>query len=1186
MSNQQISLRQQLINIQQRFKPKRRTNITVPKETADNLIPTTPTNETIVTPTINTSTIYESPKQVPIIPSDINDKQIISTPVTNLSRPSFKQQINSRFTRYNPLTSYNQRQKSIPIQSQYISPVKKPTYDSSDFDKYQNALKKYENEVLSYEQENQKNINEYNIAMAKYNSDLAEYNKQLSIANEKNYFILPAEEKNQESSISSSNIISTGSSSIWKPEKKYLLMPDEEVGKEVFLNPETAKQVTDWNSKVEEYNKEKADYDAKLAEYNKQLDEYNKAKADYDFKLDEYNKEVEALDFAQKLYYGAKHGQNPYIFVQPQKVQKWFDKLERAEASIRYAAAHGNLTEKEYQKYFGVKKPTSADLASPTFSLTAPTVPEGFQGVSDPNVSGGVYFEKIPVAPTVVTNNLLTNVIKPPVNPITNVFNTTKPVEPTAIKVPVNTVSLGEVLKPPTNPFTDLFSSTKPNEPVKSISITPIAQNIMISPNSNLVGIAPSLSTQTKTFTPPMSTKTNMQPTLNLGFQEATKQTSELVPYKKVDQYKLPFFKSVERNLEQGYNTATQNQNFLLAGVTFAGGAAYGFGKGIITTPVTMAKLPYQFLTRPGEVIEGIVRTPESIKMGLEKNPGATTGEVASMILFPELVKKVPIKTVDFFRTVGKEKLPSEDIIAPEYTQKYNLIHGKYPAIAKGETAGQLLEEFKPLLPGETKPAGFTASPSSFSKVTEVKAGSSELPGLYQAPKLSPTFLRVTKGENPVFGLNPFETLRPTIARVTPTSYELVPGLNFESKVGTVSKNIVKDFFYKAAEKGKSYVPYLKTEKEAVLPYGTQLQQTASRYFIEFEGRKIPIKEFEALSGESISKAAKTVTAEDVTRITGRRIGGSPTFSPLDLARLKYGSSTSSSITSKSSAISINYNRPSVSNVKDITILPYSYDKLSSGKVLPVSNIYMSISKPKQTTVSILGSSPSRPKEPTYYVAPSTSKSSTVNIDKPYYSKPKPSQPNFYIPNEPFRNIPKNPNYNYDYKSKPSSVTTYKPKDYDYKEYKLKSPAPTKYSSSKKYKLPGSPLKDKEEYKISGKKKELPLTKGYDVLVRSKGKVGTIGKNLPYGKALQLGTKISKSSLLQTFALKESGYTKEQDVNFNVPTNVFSQPKLKKTMITPMTFTERRGKTLSERKEVKDIMSENKKKKKNKFNLF
>ncbi len=97
------------------------------------------------------------------------------------------------------------------------------------------------------------------------------------------------------------------------------------------------------------------------------------------------------------------------------------------------------------------------------------------------------------------------------------------------------------------------------------------------------------------------------------------------------------------------------------------------------------------------------------------------------------------------------------------------------------------------------------------------------------------------------------------------------------------------------------------------------------------------------------------------------------------------------------------------------------------------------------------------------------------------------------------------------------------------------------------------------------------LIEAFSVLIRSKGKVSEIGSNLPIGKASKLGVERTKGSLAQTFALKSKGFTRDRDISYNVPSNLFTRPKRAKTKITENTWVERRGKTLTEGIEVRGL---------------
>lgn len=93
----------------------------------------------------------------------------------------------------------------------------------------------------------------------------------------------------------------------------------------------------------------------------------------------------------------------------------------------------------------------------------------------------------------------------------------------------------------------------------------------------------------------------------------------------------------------------------------------------------------------------------------------------------------------------------------------------------------------------------------------------------------------------------------------------------------------------------------------------------------------------------------------------------------------------------------------------------------------------------------------------------------------------------------------------------------------------------------------------------------------YEVQVRRKGKFERVGRDLlPLGKALKLGTKETTSTLAQTFRLIQKGKTRERDIRFKVPEDIFTRP-LKPT--TKIEYVERRGKTLKKRTgEIPEIL--------------
>lgn len=145
----------------------------------------------------------------------------------------------------------------------------------------------------------------------------------------------------------------------------------------------------------------------------------------------------------------------------------------------------------------------------------------------------------------------------------------------------------------------------------------------------------------------------------------------------------------------------------------------------------------------------------------------------------------------------------------------------------------------------------------------------------------------------------------------------------------------------------------------------------------------------------------------------------------------------------------------------------------------------------------------------------------------------------------------------------------------------FKTPTTTNIPRTPEDKIPRTPklppiFKERQSKKISE-----DFLKAFTVLIRSKGKIQEIGWNLPKGKALKLGVEKSKSSLAQTFALREAGTTRSNDIFYRVPANLFTQPKRARTRITPITFVERRGKTLTHYPEVKGLQQSKKIKQKN-----
>jgi len=300
------------------------------------------------------------------------------------------------------------------------------------------------------------------------------------------------------------------------------------------------------------------------------------------------------------------------------------------------------------------------------------------------------------------------------------------------------------------------------------------------------------------------------------------------------------------------------------------------FGKEFITSPVSTTKaFGKSFIGLPSQFgkLGGILKYEAPFAAGY------VAGEYFQF-KGGQLIQKSFIKGFDIGRTWGLDEIPAERVIAPEYFKGQ-----RYPSIKRGQTAGSLLSEFKPMTElGEIKPAGFTAAPRPFKSITTAKAGGSEFLGVYQAPKLSATFLSVSGETKKLFTFNPFgETLRPTALRITPTAFELAPGVKYTSGVSGARLGKLKGFFAETAERGKSYIPFIKTEKEAIIPVGTEFVQTGRKAFFKFEGRRIPIQEFKTISRGKIT-GNKVYSLGDISKISSSsRVGRRGLFSSSDI---------------------------------------------------------------------------------------------------------------------------------------------------------------------------------------------------------------------------------------------------------------------------------------------------------------
>lgn len=353
----------------------------------------------------------------------------------------------------------------------------------------------------------------------------------------------------------------------------------------------------------------------------------------------------------------------------------------------------------------------------------------------------------------------------------------------------------------------------------------------------------------------------------------------------------------------------TGAQTFALGSVSsFLG--TLSFGQQLILDPsetlmqtVTGTK---KFILNPRETggrIGAIARRDPSFAVGFVVGEAVTFKGIS---LIPRGVTKVS----DIIRTRKAVPIPVRSVVAPE------IFKGQiFPAIRKGQTAGELFKEFT------TRGGAFTAAPKPFGKITKVKIGKSEFHGLFQAPDLSAHFLRLAGEERKLFSFRFFDTLRPTAIKITGQDFRLAKAVTPTTKRPTGILKLTREEI-KFAPKGVSTIPFAKVEKEAVLTAGTELQKIQRATFFEFKGRRIPVDEFRIVKGDSAKDLSESLKFKDSdVSVSSRLISQRGVVSPLEVSlvstRLK--PSEVSSVSLSSTLISTKKISSSIPSSKDIS---------------------------------------------------------------------------------------------------------------------------------------------------------------------------------------------------------------------------------------------------------------------------
>ena len=164
------------------------------------------------------------------------------------------------------------------------------------------------------------------------------------------------------------------------------------------------------------------------------------------------------------------------------------------------------------------------------------------------------------------------------------------------------------------------------------------------------------------------------------------------------------------------------------------------------------------------------------------------------------------------------------------------LIPMPYESTFRGEgdnTLNELYHTVSAKLPGKDDSIQvYHATPYDIQGDMIVKGSKSEFDGLYGSPRPLSYFSKVEQWSNPHFSLMPF------VAQYKPAVSPSFVHISMP-KDTQFTKNPTK------TDKPQLHAPLIKEEYEAILPPGTQLKGMETRYAINVNGRKLPVREKE-----------------------------------------------------------------------------------------------------------------------------------------------------------------------------------------------------------------------------------------------------------------------------------------------------------------------------------------------------
>jgi hypothetical protein len=342
---------------------------------------------------------------------------------------------------------------------------------------------------------------------------------------------------------------------------------------------------------------------------------------------------------------------------------------------------------------------------------------------------------------------------------------------------------------------------------------------------------------------------------------------------------------------------------------------------------------------------------------------------------------------------------------APTEFIEPQVLKGKQEFPTSHEPASKLLEEFKT---GEFKfqeeLGGWHATSSPFAKTTMTQIGTSEHPGLYISPSLSPHFL----------GL-PGETSMSYAVKASSGTGAKALWIGTDIEISDVTTKGLTTFLMKEAGTPKGFIfskefPMIKSEKQAIIPPLTQLTRTSTGMFgfsdfVKISNVRVPIMTYKAASGGGmLAKTLLSMPTISESLVSASRVSSVASVGLVGLSKISSASKSSISkplLVSKSTPSStVKFSLPISSSIKvssPISSSLVSSLKISSSISTPSSP---SISIPSSPSIPSVPSITSKPSLPSYPSKPSYPTSPLIS--RPSYSpSSNPNEPSNFPPSMP-----------------------------------------------------------------------------------------------------------------------------------------------------------------------------------------